>query len=155
MQTPGGEEIGARIQGVDTDRDLALLAIPDDGFERVEFVEVAQGAAVTGYTRSGPVPVEISEVAMLDVVEVRGTDRSTRAGYRVSGELGSGDSGSGLYTEEGLAASVFATSTEDDSVSWATAASEIEAFLAMEFAESYVCDPDASKLTNLDFEPAA
>ncbi len=146
VSLPDGTEVEGRTTAIDVDRDLALVQVAGDGFIAPEFVELDQGETATVYTRSRAVPVEVEQVLVLDVFEVRGTGRSTRAGYRLSGVIESGDSGSGLFTDGGLAGSVFATSTDEELISWATASSEIEAFLDESVVMAYVCDPEESKV---------
>ncbi len=149
VRNPAGEQFEARIVALDPGLDLALLQIPDDGLDPLEFQQLEEGESAIVQTRAGAVSVEVAQTLNLDVFEIRGTGRSQRAGYRLTGTTESGDSGSGLFGDHGLAGSVFATTTEDDETTWATAASEIEDFLREEFSGGYVCDPEESRIVEV------
>ncbi len=142
----GGGSRPATVLAIDAARDLALLSSTDDGLLPVRFVELEVGALAVVQTRSGPRRVTVERALNLDVAEIGGTGRSTRAGFQLNGITRPGDSGAGLFQDDGLAGLVFATTSADDSVTWATAAVELEAFLATWTEESFACDPDRSSL---------
>lgn len=146
VRTPAGEQLEARIVALDPGRDLALLQIPDDGLAPLEFQQLEEGEPASVQTRAGAISVDVAQTLKLDVFEIRGPGRSQRAGYRLTGTTESGDSGSGLFGDDGLAGSVFATTTDDDETTWATAASEIREFLREEYPDGYICDPEESKV---------
>lgn len=103
---------------------------------------------------SGDVAATIDEVIAIETDEVRGTTRSVRRGYVVDAATQPGDSGAGVYDEEGrLVGLLFGVSTGDGRRSWVTAAEEIEAFLAEAGNRSrFACDAEQSRVIRLDDE---
>lgn len=127
--TPMGE---ATVTAVDLERDLAVLRVEGvevPGVETSQAKKGDQGLIVAGAT-SGTVPFVVKGVVDLTIEEVRGTDRHSRMGYELDAVTDNGDSGAGVYDEEErLIGVVFATSDEGQTT-WATATSEITAFLS-------------------------
>ncbi len=109
--------------------------------------EDEQGTIVGG-TASGDVPFTVVDATTIEMDEVRGTGRVRRSGYLLEARTLPGDSGAGLYDDAGhLVGLLFAVSTEDGTRSWATAAVEIEAFLADDGVTGrFRCDPEQSEL---------
>ncbi|MFQ5558296.1 MAG: hypothetical protein ACE5GB_12430, partial [Acidimicrobiales bacterium] len=109
---------------------------------------------------SGTVEVNVSDVVRLSIDEVLGSARHRRAGYRLAARAADGDSGAGVYDEhDRLAAIVFATTSDDPATAWATASSEVSAFLhdavdgsgwSCEPARSRVVEDDQAKLNEND-----
>ena len=88
------------------------------------------------------------EKTIVEIDEVRGTDRVRRSGYLLDAATSPGDSGAGLYDIDGhFVGLLFAVSTEDGARSWAISADEVTAFLAEGDADGgFACDPDLSRL---------
>jgi len=149
VRAADGTENTATVAVLDTARDLAVLEVADVAETPVEFVDLDIGDAATmvGGASSGSVVVEVLRRANLNVDEVRGSQTSSRAGYELAAQIDGGDSGAGVFDEQGrLAAIVFATSNERDGIAWATRADEIEAVLATPPTTGYVCDPIQSRI---------
>ncbi len=154
-------EIPATVVAYDTLRDLAVVRIAADDVASVSQLwseleaptwrqPLAEGqtGVVVGAATSGDVQAEVVDRTIIEIDEVRGSRRSQRAGYLLEAVTRPGDSGSGLYDQQGrLAGLLFAVSTADGARSWVTAADEIQAFLAdRSLAGSFECDPDRSRL---------
>lgn len=151
-----GVEVGveATVVAYDTRRDLALLDLGDDGLTPVPDPPLVGHAAaggkgvIAGAGVSGDVAFTVEERTTIVIDEVRGVDRVRRSGYILDAATVRGDSGSGLYDEDGrLVGVLFAVSSDDGDRSWATAGTEVEDFLVDdEVRGSFACDPDASQL---------
>ena len=148
-----GVDYEADVIALDLERDLALLRVPAAASPigippSLTVGSVGDAGTIYGGASSGDVPFEISQVATIVIDEVRGTGRASRLGYRVETSTVSGDSGAGLYDSAGrLLGLLFATATEHDGESWATAAAEIEAFLDdPALSGPFFCDVESSKL---------
>lgn len=147
----------ATIAAYDPLRDLALLEADLSGWAipavpiRFGSLDAGEGGLIIGDGETGGIPFTVAEKTVIEMDEVRGTRRSQRSGYRVDARTGPGDSGSGLYASDGrLAGILFAVSTDDDRRSWATAADELEAFLADRSVRGgFACDPDRSRLESI------
>lgn len=146
--------VDAVVVAYDTARDLALLELGGAGLAAptggVPLGDLATGddGVIAGAGVSGDIAFTVTERTTIVIDEVRGTDRVRRSGYILAATTRPGDSGSGLYDDEGrLVGVLFAVSTEDEGRSWATAGSEIEAFLDdVQVAGSFACDVDRSRL---------
>ncbi len=154
-----GRSATATVVAYDPLRDLALLEADLAGWSVPSrppaLASLAQGdrgtvvgAVGSGATGSTDVAFTVAEKTNLVMDEVRGTRRSKRSGYRLDAVTAPGDSGSGLYGRDGrLAGVLFAVSTDDGDRSWATAADEVEAFLADESVVGrFGCDNRRSRL---------
>ena len=151
----------AAVVAYDPLRDLALLEVNLDGWSvpdrPPQFASLAEGDSgmVVGATGSGAtgqadIAFTVAEKTAIVMDEVRGTRRSTRSGYRLDAVTVPGDSGSGLYDREWrLAGLLFAVSTDDGGRSWATAADEVEAFLAGSVVDRFGCNRGRSRLERL------
>ncbi len=146
VTTPEDARYSGQVVAIDAKRDLALIQIADDELHPVTFAIAAVGDKAVVETRSASVDVSISQTVLLDMAEIGGSERSERRGIRLDGTTASGDSGSGLFTADGLAGLVFATTTDDDAVTWATGSSEIETFLTEATPQHYSCDAVESEL---------
>ncbi len=149
VQFADGKTSAATVVLLDTGRDLAVLVAPNVEASEVEFVqlEVGESATLIEGASSGSVAVQVLRRASLNVDEVRGTERSSRAGYELAAVIDGGDSGAGVFDQQGrLAAIVFATSTERDGIAWAIRAEELESVLAAPPTTGYSCDPTKSRI---------
>jgi|TARA_B100002003_G_scaffold31696_1_gene26792 S1-C subfamily serine protease len=142
------EHVGA-IVALDTRRDLALVSVPGLDVSPVAMADsrVAGRALIVGGARSGTVEADIRRSVPIAIEEVGGQDRYQRDGYEVEAATGRGDSGAGLFDDDGfLLGVVFATATDDDRTTWITASSEIEEVLAVGRGSEYHCDEALSKI---------
>ena len=120
------------LVAIDLERDLAALRLHGLELPPVEASVAFSGdkGLMVGGATSGTVGYEVRRVVELTIEEVLGTERHSRSGYEIAAVTGDGDSGSGVYDEEGrLIGMVFATGPDEDTT-WVTAAEEIEAFVA-------------------------
>ncbi|MGI9611472.1 MAG: S1 family peptidase [Acidimicrobiales bacterium] len=153
----GGPALPAVVVAYDTRRDLARLNFePSAGAVATSWptlvdLDVDDRGEIVGVT-SGRVPFAVAEETIIDIDEVRTVGRARRHGYRLEATTSPGDSGAGLWSEDGeLGGLLFAVSTDDDTRSWAVTAGEIDAFLADDSLRgTWLCDPDRSKLVPTD-----
>ncbi len=147
----------AAVVAVDHDRDLALLSIDhdrsmSDGLSQPELGAVGADAPVEihGVTAAGPIRGTVAERTTIVADEVRGGARVERDGYRLDGVTDRGDSGAGVWDEDGrLVGIVFAVSASDESRTWAVSGVEIERLLqaaATDPIRSHRCDESRSRL---------
>lgn len=153
----GEDRVPATIVAFDPLKDLAVVepATPLPSIpEAPDFAALSADdpATVVAAARSGDVSVKVTLATVLETDEVRGTRRSTRDGYLLKAATRPGDSGAGLYDVDGrLVGLLFAVSTNDAERTWATAAGEIESFLAdNEPVGAFACDPDRSRVVTAD-----
>ncbi len=154
----------ATIIAFDPLRDLALLQIdpeewtgatPPAGFPdarpRYEVLAAEEAGTIVGGVTSGDVAFTVTEKTIIEMDEVRGDRRSRRSGYLIDAATDRGDSGAGLYAENGsLVGLLFAVSTGDNRRSWATAADELQDFLDdASVTGSFACNPEQSELERL------
>ncbi|MEM7271945.1 MAG: trypsin-like peptidase domain-containing protein [Actinomycetota bacterium] len=152
--TPALRTVEATVVAYDTRRDLALLDLDGDGVAApagpVPIRDLGTGDAgiIIGAGVSGDIPFTVAERTIIEIDEVRGTDRVRRAGYLLEAATSPGDSGSGLYDGRGyLVGVLFAVSTDNGRRSWATAGDEVDAFITdLDVRGDFACDPDRSRL---------
>ncbi|HVR31237.1 MAG TPA: trypsin-like peptidase domain-containing protein [Acidimicrobiia bacterium] len=138
-----------RVVAVDRRTDLALLAVDGLVAEEVVFGAASPGdrVAVRGLV-SGEVEGEVVEVVDIGIEEALGTNRVERHGLRLRAGLVVGDSGAGVYAEDGaLVGLVFAVNEDGSETAWATSAREIEELLRAGEA-MWTCDPGRSRLVS-------
>lgn len=142
-----GTAAPARIVAWDGERDLALLAVAGLDTEPVGLGVLAAGDSgeMVGGALSGTVAFETLQVASLSIEEVLGTDRHSRVGYQLAVGAGEGDSGAGIYTEDGVLAAMLFATEPDEAIGWATASTEIRALLDGP-RQTFQCDPAASRI---------
>ncbi len=148
-----GRPVAGEVVALDRRRDLALIepaVALDDLPPAPPFgpLDERDHAVVVAAAVSGDVEAVVIEATVIEIDDVRGTGRSRRSGYVLAASTRPGDSGSGLYDDQGrLTGLLFAVSTDDSDRTWATAAEELEAFLE-ESTTSVVhrCDPSQSQL---------
>ena len=148
----------ARVVAYDTTRDLAVVELMEeaDGLtvptEDIAIDNLATGDAgiILAAGVSGDVPFTVTERTIIEIDEVRGTERVRRDGYLLDAATSPGDSGSGLYDGQGrLVGVLFAVSTDNGRRSWATAGTEVDAFLADQRTQgTFACDPERSRLAS-------
>ncbi len=151
MVTHASRDHEARLVHLDVTRDLALLDAADVGLSAVEIGDVAAGEQVTivDAASSGSVDAVVRRRVVIDIDEVRGTERHERDGYELDATISSGDSGAGVFDARGrLAAIVFAEPTERDGITYAVGGAELDAVLGAE-ERRYECRPDLSRVVEV------
>jgi S1-C subfamily serine protease len=160
VESAENRSVPATVIALDPLRDLALLdvdlsalsapstlstQVPDPN---VGVLAEGRPGTIIGGLTSGDVDFVVADKTTIETDEVRGDRRSRRSGYRLEAETARGDSGAGLYDEEGrFVGLLFAVSTDDNSRSWATAGDEIESFLSDDdVAGSFLCNPERSRV---------
>lgn len=138
----------ASIVQLDPTRDLALLDVADLSAPEIELVDLRTGETgivIDGGT-SAPAAAEVRRL-ILEVADVGGTASHRRTGYELTGDIGPGNSGAGVFDADGrLGGVVFAISTDRDGVAFAVGAEEIEPLLSSSSDVPHVCNPDASRV---------
>lgn len=147
---PDGSSAMAEVLAIDTFRDLAALAVPMIDVDRPLIGKARAGdtGSVVGGLTSGTVDLVVGQYASLSIEEVLGTERSSRLGYEIEAVTADGDSGAGVYDQEGrLLGMVFAVTAGGGST-WVTASEEIDQFVSEvdRAARPFVCDPDLSRI---------
>jgi S1-C subfamily serine protease len=139
----------AKIVRLDTRTDLALLTVND-----LEGSTVRLGTAKAGDTVNiiggGPTPsldVVISKPVEVRIEEVRSQVRSSRTGYEIEHRVQLGDSGAGVFDDNGdLIGVVFGRIGEEQERSFIVDAEEIAEILDGSTAQNYSCDPAESRV---------
>ena len=147
-----GLTFGATVVVLDLRSDLALLSVPGIGGDEIVAGRTASGEAVTivGGLASGDLDAVVTRTATIRIEEVLGTDRVERAGIELSARARVGDSGAGVFDDEGaLVGVVFAVNDDGSDVVWATAASEVTDLFHAPRAR-WGCDPSRSRLAPVD-----
>ncbi len=135
---------------MDTLRDLAALTVPVVDVDRplIGKAEAGDTGFVVGGSTSGTVDFVVRQYASLNIEEVLGTERSGRRGYEIEAVTADGDSGAGVYDQEGrLLGMVFAVTAGGGST-WVTASEEIDQFVSQidRSGMPYMCDPETSRV---------
>lgn len=142
--TRGAHTVAGEIVVLDRGRDLAVLRVPGLAASPVATTQLATGerADVLGGS-SGPTEATVTRRLQMTVDDVRGLDRSRRAGYELDVRIEGGDSGAGLFAGDRLAGIVFAVPVER-AATFAVRAEEVEAVLDDGSERPHACDPAAS-----------
>lgn len=146
----GSGTSAAQIVVVDATRDLAILTVEPDLLPTDEPVELAAAGpgdplVALGAT-SGVVDLSVDRVLTLRADNVRQPGRTDRSGYELDASLLPGDSGAGVFNNDGsLVAVVFSGPADRDGRVFAVSADEIEAALAAPPAD-WRCDPEESRV---------
>lgn len=152
MTYPDGSRAAAEVLAIDTVRDLAALTVPVVDVDRplIGTAKAGDTGHVVGGSTSGTVDLVVRQYASLNIEEVLGTERSGRRGYEIEAVTADGDSGAGVYDQEGrLLGMVFAVTAGGGST-WVTASEEIDQFVSQvdRSALRYVCDPETSRVVS-------
>ena len=138
----------------DPDLDLALLELgpdpsrPELDRPRLGVLDDGDRGTIVGGATSGDIDFVVTERTTVETDEVRGTGRTRRRAYVLAATTEPGDSGAGLFDDEGrLVGLLFAASTDEQGRSWATSGDEIDQFLdEADRGGRYRCDPEMSRL---------
>jgi len=149
---PDGSRATAEVLAIDTLRDLAALTVPVIDVDRalIGKAEAGDTGFVVGGSTSGTVDLVVRQYASLSIEEVLGTERSGRRGYEIEAATADGDSGAGVYDQEGrLLGMVFAVTAGGGST-WVTASEEIDQFVSQvdRSGMPYICDPETSRVAS-------
>ncbi len=119
-----GVALEASIAAIDTERDLAVLDVPGLDATRVPRAAFEPGDEGTAYglgTR-GDLDWSIARAVTIRFSDIYDEGVHERAGYELEAAIERGDSGAGLFADDGsLGGVVFASSLRADDRAWATA----------------------------------
>ena len=123
----------AVVVGFDAERDLALLRAPGVQAEPIELADGARGetGVIVGRDRSGELTVVRHEVGRQITAtgeEVVGS--GTRRALELNADIAAGMSGSGAFDDDGRLLGIVFAESRERAITYAVAATEIEAFLA-------------------------
>ena len=123
VTTPDGRELPARIVAIDTEGDVALLAVDGLSAPSVRTVELAEGDDGTypghGAGRPAAVAFTVTQAASIVGEDIYVKGRHGRPGYVLAAPVVHGDSGAGLVRNDGaLGGLVWAASRNDDRQGW-------------------------------------
>ncbi len=150
VTTADGVTHVAQLAAIDTALDVAILRVPGRAAPTIEHGSLGPGDRGTSFAGAGEalIPYEVRRGVTLRFADVYREGSYGRAGYELAAEVDPGDSGAGLFDDEGhLAAIMFAASRVSRDRAWATAISEAEHLLASVddhseiAAASYRCAP--------------
>lgn len=119
----GGAEHAATVAAIDTDLDLAVLDVPGLGVTSVELASLGAGdmGTASGVGTGGAFVWTIERTVVIRFADIYGEGAHERPGYELEATIERGDSGAGLFAEDGsLGGVVFATSRRDPARAWAT-----------------------------------
>lgn len=151
VETPS--DVASTVVLIDRSRDLALLAVPGVDAQPPDIVELdaGQDVRIVGAASSGTVDATVERRLTMQVDDVRRATRSQRAGYELDAAISGGDSGAGVFDDEGrLAGIVFAVPTTRDRATFAVGAREIDTVLTSPDRVDHVCDPDRSEVVPVE-----
>lgn len=134
---PGGGTLPARVVLYDSDRDIAVLYVPNLGRPALRLAgSVGSGtsAVVAGYPENGPftaVPARIAARTDVTGPNIYQSKTVTRQVYTVRGKVRPGNSGGPLLSSSGeVYGVVFAASVDQSNVGYALTNEEISADVA-------------------------
>lgn len=134
VQLPGGGERAARVVLYDSDRDIAVLYVPDLNRPALSLAEPADSGAsavVAGYPENGPftaVPARIAARTDVTGPNIYQSRTVTRQVYTIRGQVRPGNSGGPLLSPAGrVYGVVFAASVDQSNVGYALTNAEISA----------------------------
>jgi S1-C subfamily serine protease len=153
VHSPGGI-VDARLVHLDVTRDLAVLDVPRVGVAPVVLADFEADDEVTivGRSSSGLIKAVVRRPVLMDVDDVRGTERHRRDGYELDAAISGGDSGSGVFDSTGrLGGIVFAEPTGRESTTFVVGATEVAVALDAE-ERPYECRPALSRVIDVGSE---
>ncbi len=121
----------ALVVAWDGQRDVAVLRADGLDLPDVAYGEASAGdpATLVGGRASGTQDGSVVQRATVTIEEVLGTERYARLGYQLEITAADGDSGAGVYDQDGrLTGMLFAVERESQ-LAWATAAEELRRVL--------------------------
>lgn len=147
-----GDAHPATLVRLDRRTDLALLHVPgiSSGAVSLGVAEPDSVVHVVGGGPSGAFQTLVVRLVAIRIEEVRSTMRSLRRGFEVDVRVALGDSGAGVFDDDGrLVGVLFGRSTVHDDRSFAVRSSEIEALFRADDV-TYRCDPEASQVERVN-----
>ena len=149
ITTPGGNTLRATVVFFDSERDVAVLSVPDYNVAGLTFGPADRGtaAAVIGYPGGGPervVPAVVDGAVSAEGRDIYNQNLVTREIYVMQASVHPGNSGGPLVDLEGrVLGVVFATSAGDPSQAYALTDQEIQSDITA--AESHPAPTDTSR----------
>ncbi len=144
-----GDVVGsllADIVHLDVRRDLALLRVPEIRARPVDLATASSGDDLTVALPDATLGrVTVTRPVTINIEDVRADTRSRRAGYELRGELVRGDSGAGLFDEQGNLVAMFFSRSVTRDVIYAIGDTEIAHVLSAPRA-LYSCDLEESRV---------
>ncbi len=134
----------ARVAVLDEDADLALLNVSGANADPVDVARAAVGDIVefAGGGPSGPIASTVLRPVEVRIEGVRSTERTSRLGYEIDARVALGDSGDGVFDEDGaLVGVVFGRPLEEESRSFVVRHEEINRVLSLDRGGNWSCDP--------------
>lgn len=123
------------VVGFDSERDLALIRVPDLDVAAAELGEPSEGMAATILARPGGVGLEALQTEVVRRLTATGDDiygegDVSRRALELAADVKPGVSGAGVFDDDGrLIGVVFAESRRRDQTTYAVDASEVRAFI--------------------------
>lgn len=139
------DSLAADIVVLDRQRDLAVLRA------EVESSPLSRADALAGDMLVAPLPdgsrpsLTVRRRVRITIDDVRGMGRSSRDGYELSTGLVPGDSGAGLFDNQGRLVAVFFSRSVERAVVYAVSATEVSAVLDAARA-AHTCDAALSRV---------
>ncbi|MFN3216320.1 MAG: trypsin-like peptidase domain-containing protein [Acidimicrobiales bacterium] len=118
-----GAEHDATVAAIDTDLDLAVLDVPGLDVTDVELASLGAGdrGTASGLGTGGEFGWTVERTVVIRFADIYGEGAHDRAGYELDATVERGDSGAGLFADDGsLGGVVFAASRRDSARAWAT-----------------------------------
>ena len=142
------------VEYMDLERDLALVSVPTIMATSVDSARAAVGDNVVLLegAASGTADGEVLRRVRITTEVVGDLSReSVRSGYEVALEITGGDSGAGVFDDDGqLVGIVFARSTQRESVAWTTAISELDEIRDLRGVPTWDCGVGTGARLNLE-----
>ncbi|MGI9605785.1 MAG: S1 family peptidase [Acidimicrobiales bacterium] len=143
VELPDVGVVGATTLRMDLRTDLAMLEVSGATATPIELVELVADDRVNLILPDETRPTTVDSRAEVRIEEVRSTVRSSRLSYMIRTRVDLGDSGAGLFDDEGrLAGIVFGRSEVEADRSFAVRREEIDFILGAP-DRTYRCDPAA------------
>lgn len=151
-EQPG--DLIARVMAIDIEADLALVEVPGLAADSIALDPIVLGDADRGDVlrsagggTSGPLTTEVLRRVDVRIEGVRSTERGSRLGYEIDRRIDLGDSGGGLFNQQGqLVAILYGRSQTRDDASFAVRRGQIEELLASGDDDTFKCDPFKSRI---------
>lgn len=119
----GGAEHEATVAAIDTELDLAVLDVAglDSAGVELKSLEAGDRGTARGFGTGGEFAWAVERVVVIRFADIYDQGVHDRAGYELEATVERGDSGAGLFAEDGsLGGVVFAASRRDPDRAWAT-----------------------------------
>lgn len=133
VELPGGAALAAAIVRFDPVRDLALLEADVAGSVAFGEAEAGDTGTILASDRSGettPIEYEVRRLIVATGADIYQRGDHERHALELSADIDPGDSGAGVFDEQGALVGVaFASSRSFESTTYAVASSEVRVFV--------------------------